>query len=75
MAQLSQAVSSPLIESISPLLWSTTSPNMMRSNPIAIRRSDSDDDNSSDDDDDNGVVHSFQQLVLEQDVAQEGNFV
>lgn len=47
---------------------------MMRSNPIAIRRSDSDDDNSSDDDDDNGVVHSFQQLVLEQDVAQEGEF-
>jgi hypothetical protein len=46
---------------------------MMRSNPIAIRRIDSDDENSSDGDD-GGVVHSFQQLVLEQGAAQDGEF-
>lgn len=47
---------------------------MRRSNPIAIRRNDSDEEDG--DDDDNGVgvaINSFQQLVLSQG-AQENEF-
>lgn len=83
MSRLSQAVSaSPLNEAaVSPLLWGTAASSsspatnnnniLPRSNPIAIARNQEED---SDSDDGGDVVNSFQQLVLEANHQDDGQF-
>lgn len=62
MSQVSSAPS-PLIESVSPLTWGSSPVTNKRSTPIAIVRNNNCKEEDSDSDDD--AVHSFQQLVLE----------